>query len=104
MLFFLKGNASTALSMSTVLLMLAIHKDVQNKVIEEFLSVFNNFDEDVDRENLSNLKYLDAVIKETMRLFPVAPIIGRKVMADLKLDGKFTSTDFKRGNSKIFSS
>lgn len=85
---FLKGNASTALSMSSVLLMLAIHQDIQDKVVDELNSVFPSWDDEVDTEIINNLKYLDLVIRECMRLFPIAPVIGRKINADLKLDGK----------------
>lgn len=74
--------------MSTVLLMLAMHPEIQDKVIEEFKSVFYNFDEEIDAENINKLKYLDMVVKETMRLFPVAPVIGRMMTSDLKLDGE----------------
>ena len=74
--------------MSSVLLMLAMHQDVQNKVVEELKSVFPSSDDEIDSKSISDLKYLDLVIRESMRLFPIAPMIGRKIMADLKLDGK----------------
>lgn len=67
--------------------MLAMHQDVQDKVIEEFNSVFYNAEEEIDNKKLTKLKYFDLVIKETLRLFPVAPVIGRKLTDDIKLDG-----------------
>lgn len=74
--------------MSTVLLMLAMHQDIQEKVIQEFNSVFNTADDEIDNIDFKKLEYFDLVIKETMRLFPIAPIIGRMMTADMKLDGK----------------
>lgn len=85
--FSFQGNASTALSMSSALLMLAMHPDVQDTLVQEMNSVFHNDDDEVDSEKIRNLKYLDLVVKETLRLFPVAPVIGRSVSSDLKLDG-----------------
>lgn len=75
--------------MSSALLMLAIHQDVQDKVVEEMNSIFNGREIEIDSSNINDLKYLDLVIKETLRLFPVAPIIGRNINEDLTLDGDF---------------
>jgi cytochrome P450 len=82
----LAGNASTALTMSSILLMLAMHPEIQNQVYEEIILCINDDDDDITPENISKLETLDLVIKETMRLFPVAPIIGREISEDLQLD------------------
>lgn len=76
--------------MSSILLMLAMHQEVQKKVFQEICEIFEGRDVEVDNEIIGKLKYLDLVVKETMRLFPVAPIIGRKVTEDLQLDGDST--------------
>lgn len=36
-------------------------------------------------EDLHQFMYLERVIMETMRLFPVAPLIGRLVLQDIEL-------------------
>jgi cytochrome P450 len=74
--------------MSSILLMLAMHDEVQEKLYQEISEIFENDDVEVDNESIKRMKYLDLVVKETMRLFPVAPVIGRKVVQDLKLDGE----------------
>lgn len=74
--------------MATTLLMLGMHPEIQDKVVNELKSVFSSKMEEVDNESIKNLNYLECVIKESMRLFPVAPIIGRKLTSDLKIDGK----------------
>ncbi|XP_017302429.1 cytochrome P450 4d8-like [Diaphorina citri] len=38
-------------------------------------------------EDLCQLEYLECVIKETLRLFPAAPLIGRHIDEDFILDG-----------------
>ena len=39
----------------------------------------------VSREKLSQLVYLEAVIKESIRLYPIGPIVGREATMDTKL-------------------
>ena len=68
--------------------MLAIHKDVQQKLIDEIDSIcgaemeltFNN-------EFLHRFKYLTLVINETLRLFPTAPIVGRETSEEINICG-----------------
>jgi cytochrome P450 len=69
--------------------MLAMHSEVQKKVIDELDSIFGSSELDINNDNINRLNFLDVVIKETMRLFPLAPVIGRNMTDDLKLDGKF---------------
>lgn len=65
--------------------MLAMHKDMQQKVIDEIDSVYSRHDGLADYESIHKLTYLDSVIKETMRLFPILPITGRQCTDDIKL-------------------
>jgi cytochrome P450 len=67
--------------------MLGMHPHIQDKVVDELKSIFRNENEEPTVEKLKQMKYLELVIKESMRLFPVAPVIGRKISHDLILDG-----------------
>lgn len=58
--------------------MLAIHPDVQRKVVNELKEVFGSADTNIVYDSLNKLAYLDMVFKETMRLFPVLPLSARK--------------------------
>ncbi|KAL3120379.1 hypothetical protein niasHT_009204 [Heterodera trifolii] len=68
--FLLAGFDTSANTLSLVSHALALHAEVQAKVQEEIDSVC--FDEDPTYEQLSQLKYTEAVVKETLRLLPIA--------------------------------
>uniref|UniRef100_A0A8D8Z2M3 Cytochrome P450 4g15 n=1 Tax=Cacopsylla melanoneura TaxID=428564 RepID=A0A8D8Z2M3_9HEMI len=68
------------------LILLAIHQDVQDKVLEELDHVLGNDPTYCPTyEDLCKLEYLDMVIKESLRLYPAAPIIGRHIDEDFDL-------------------
>lgn len=79
------GSDTTTHLAAYTLLMLAMHPGVQDRVIEELKSVFISRDIPVDYNSLKQLPYLEIVIKETLRLFPVIPYIGRWSGEDIKL-------------------
>ena len=82
--------------------MLALHPDVQRKVVQELKEVYGSADEAIDNESLTKLVYLDMVIKETMRLFPVLPISGRKSTGEFVI-GKMHNFDSQLSLSSFFS-
>ncbi|KAL3120382.1 hypothetical protein niasHT_009207 [Heterodera trifolii] len=70
LMFLLAGFDTSANTLSLVSHALALHAEVQAKVQDEIDSVC--FDEDPTYEQLSQLKYTEAVVKETLRLLPIA--------------------------------
>uniref|UniRef100_A0A0C9R7N8 CYP4C1_13 protein n=1 Tax=Fopius arisanus TaxID=64838 RepID=A0A0C9R7N8_9HYME len=66
-----------------MVLMIAMHPEVQRKAREEVLAVFKN--ETINEPETKQLHYVDMVIRETIRLFPVGPILPRKTTGDIKL-------------------
>lgn len=65
--------------------MLAMHKHVQQKVVAELRKLFTSVNDPIDFETLNHLPYLEMVIKETMRLFPVAAFTLRTANENFEL-------------------
>ncbi|KAL9697741.1 hypothetical protein quinque_001182 [Culex quinquefasciatus] len=82
------GNDTTATTLSNLMLMLAIHQDVQERVYQEIMQACPAKDQFVSQEDVGMLTYTEMVCKETMRLFPIAPLIGRVTTQEIKLDDK----------------
>jgi len=57
----------------------------QEKVHEELEEIFGDSEVQASVKELSQLKYLERVIKETLRIFPSVPLIMRKLVEDVKL-------------------
>lgn len=82
------GNDTTASVNSFVMLMLANFPDVQEKCYQELCSIYGdniNTDTMITHEDLHRMEYLERMIKETLRLFPVGPVLVRYVSEDIDL-------------------
>ncbi|KAL0278240.1 UNVERIFIED_CONTAM: hypothetical protein PYX00_000111 [Menopon gallinae] len=80
------GYETTAATISFVLVMLGIYQDVQDKVYEEVVAMQDMLKgRELEAEDLVRFEYMDRVIKETLRLYPVGPVIFREASSDLKL-------------------
>lgn len=85
----LQGEETTANAMSFALLMMAMHKNVQEKIVDELHSIFPSIDDEVDFNSVNKLTYMEMVIKETMRLFPASTVLLRKASKDFQM-GEYT--------------
>ncbi|XP_063239702.1 cytochrome P450 4C1-like [Bacillus rossius redtenbacheri] len=80
------GMGTGSLVMSAALMLLGLHRDVQEKVVKELEQIFGeNIDRAVTYEDLKQMVYLEQVINETMRLYPPVPLTARGVTEDLTL-------------------
>lgn len=80
--FILQGSDTSATSSSFTILLLAMNPDIQDKVYDEINRLLPD---ELTLTAINELKFLDMVIKESLRLFPIAPYIGRKVSGDFKM-------------------
>ncbi|RZC37671.1 p450 domain containing protein, partial [Asbolus verrucosus] len=58
----------------------------QDKIYQELLVIFGDDDRDATLNDLAQMAHLERAIKETMRLFPVGPVLGRSIDKDFVLD------------------
>nr|WKR34924.1 cytochrome P450 CYP4G353 [Monolepta hieroglyphica] len=87
-----EGHDTTAAASSFTLCLLGIHKDIQQKVYAELKQIFaGDMNRPITFNDTVEMKYLERVILETLRMYPPVPMIARKVNEDVKLaSGDYT--------------
>nr|XP_032523534.1 cytochrome P450 4C1-like [Danaus plexippus plexippus] len=83
--FIAAGEDTSAGFIMLCLVTVGSYPRVQEEIHKELKQVFGDEDRDVTKEDLNKLVYLDAVIKETMRFYPMVPAIARYVDKNVKL-------------------
>ncbi|KAJ8715551.1 hypothetical protein PYW07_010033 [Mythimna separata] len=68
---------TTRVTLTFALILIGSYPDVQTRIWKELQEVLGGPEKDVTRHDLPKLVYLEAVIKETLRLYTPAPKIGR---------------------------
>ncbi|XP_030648902.1 cytochrome P450 4V7 [Chanos chanos] len=85
--FMFEGHDTTAASMNWALHLIGSHPEVQRKIRAELQEVFGSCDRHVSMEDLKKLRYLECVIKESLRLFPAVPLFARSICDDCQING-----------------
>ncbi|KAI4474642.1 hypothetical protein M0804_014748 [Polistes exclamans] len=83
------GSDTTSGTLTFLFLMLATFPEVQQRVYEELYQMYgssNPEDVPITLEDIKKMKYSERVIKETLRLFPAGPIIGRILSKDVRVN------------------
>lgn len=87
--FMFAGHDTTTSGISFILYCISRHPKVHKKVFQEILDVFGNDKEaPATMTTLQELKYLDCVIKESLRMYPPVPFIGRYIPESIELNGR----------------
>ncbi|HEY2826840.1 MAG TPA: cytochrome P450 [Pirellulales bacterium] len=85
MTLFLAGHETTANALVWTWYLLALHPEIERHMLGEIFAVVG--DRWPNLSDVPNLVYTDAVIKESMRLFPPAFAFSRRVLTDTTIGG-----------------
>ncbi|KAI4464348.1 cytochrome p450 family 4 [Holotrichia oblita] len=84
--FMFEGHDTTSASLSWTLLLLGNHPDIQERVFEEVRNVLHDKLTPTSINELNEFKYLERVIKESLRLYPSVPAIIRHTKEEIQID------------------
>lgn len=87
MTLFLAGHETTANALTWTWHLLSQHPQVQAEVRREACQVLG--EADPTPADLAHLKYTECVVREALRLYPPAYVIGRRPLADLTIGRHF---------------
>ena len=84
-ILFIAGHETTANAMTFTLHLLGNHPEIQQKILDELIEIESQTDDII--EQLQKLTFANAVINESMRLYPPAWITDRENIEDDELLG-----------------
>ncbi|OPG05619.1 cytochrome P450 [Streptomyces sp. GKU 895] len=87
LIFLVAGHETTATALAFALHLLARHPEEQRRVQEEVDGVLGGGDRVPTAADMEALPRLTRVVREAMRLYPSAPVIGRRAVGDASIDG-----------------
>ncbi|CAH1108888.1 unnamed protein product [Psylliodes chrysocephalus] len=93
--FMFAGHDTVASAISFTIYNLANNHRVQQKAFKEQIEIFGSNKKEArsTTEDLQKMKYLELVIKETLRLYPPAPLFTRKVTEDFEWENSTIPKD-----------
>ncbi|XP_073819993.1 cytochrome P450 6g1-like [Musca autumnalis] len=77
-MFYLAGYETSMEALTYTLYLLAQHPKIQNRLRNEIKEALKDTNGSITYDSLMSLKYLDMVISESLRLYPVVPYVDRK--------------------------
>lgn len=94
--FMFEGHDTTAMALSWTIYLLGHHPEIQARAAAEVDSLFEQTEADAELngiklmltlDRIKELKYLECVIKEGLRLCPSVPFVGRRLHEDMSVNG-----------------
>ncbi|KRT82236.1 cytochrome P450, partial [Oryctes borbonicus] len=83
--FMFEGHDTTTAAISWTLLLLGNHPEIQEKAYQEISGVLRDKSTPSTIAELNELKYLECIIKESLRMFPSVPFISRHLLQDIQI-------------------
>ncbi|RIB21087.1 cytochrome P450 [Gigaspora rosea] len=87
MTLLIAGHETTSVALSWTLYFIAKNADVQDRLRKEILEIFTDRNHFPTFDEIEQLKYLDCVFKETLRIVPPVPGVLRSNLKDEVLNG-----------------
>ena len=84
--FFIAGHETTALTLTWALYLVGMHQPTADRIRAEVLDVSG--EDDITYSDIDKLIFTRAVIDETMRLYPPAPMLNRECHEDTEILGR----------------
>ncbi|KAJ3661324.1 hypothetical protein Zmor_005723 [Zophobas morio] len=86
--FMFEGHDTSTTAICFVLYAIGQNPEIQKKVYDELISVLGtDYKDEIKFNQIQELKYLDIVIKEAIRIYPPVPLIERSLEEDCTVDG-----------------
>ncbi|PSN29418.1 hypothetical protein C0J52_26728 [Blattella germanica] len=93
--FLSAGFETSSTTMTFTLYEMALHPDLQTRLRKDIMGGLAKFNNELTYEAIIEMQYLDMVVNETLRKYPIVPYLDRMTVNDFQLpsvDGKGTVT------------
>ncbi|XP_050681340.1 cytochrome P450 4C1-like isoform X3 [Leptidea sinapis] len=84
--FMFEGHDTTATALQFTFMILANNQEIQDKIVEECNAILGSSDALPTMNDLTQMKYLDCCIKESLRMYPPVFFISRTSDGPIKLN------------------
>nr|AAD25107.1 cytochrome P450 CYP6B10 [Heliothis virescens] len=85
--FYIAGYETSATTMAYLIYELALNPDIQNRLIAEIDEAVKANDGKVTYDTVKEMKYLNKVFDETLRMYSIVEPLQRKAIRDYKIPG-----------------
>ncbi|XP_072942063.1 cytochrome P450 4d2-like [Epargyreus clarus] len=86
--FMFEGHDTTTSGLCFAFYILSKHPDVQEKIFQEQKDILgDDLNRDPTYSELQQMKYLELVIKESLRIYPAVPLIERRITRNTEIGG-----------------